>query len=397
MLSAEDNARLTRVGRGTPMGELMRRYWQPVAAVAQLDEHPTLPVRLMGEDLVLYRDTRGPLRPARPPLRPPAGRPRLRHRGGLRPALSLPRLAVRRRRRLPRAAVRGGRAARGALQGQDPADCLPGRGQGWAAVGLPRPGPGAARARLGSLPPARLQADRVLRDPVQLGPGPGELHRPHPLRVAALQLVGGPAGRRRPGAAPPEDRLRGVRVGLHLPARARGHHGGRRAVDGRARLPVAQLPLHRQVRVAGADRRRAHAARGVVQRSRSGRRTVRAGADSLLARTDPRPADGPLDHQPHHEPGLRRLDRPGRRRRSHAGASGRERPRRHPVAPAPAGGGRHRRPRRRSQGGRPRSHQEPAAAAADASARGAGRRFVRPTVPAPWSSTPGSRPRSWRR
>jgi 5,5'-dehydrodivanillate O-demethylase len=59
MLSAEDNERLTRVGRGTPMGELMRRYWQPVAAVTQLDAHPTLPVRLMGEDLVLYRDTAG--------------------------------------------------------------------------------------------------------------------------------------------------------------------------------------------------------------------------------------------------------------------------------------------------------------------------------------------------
>jgi 5,5'-dehydrodivanillate O-demethylase len=59
MLSAEDNATLTRVGRGTPMGELMRRYWQPIAAVAQLDEAPTLAVRLMGEDLVLYRDTRG--------------------------------------------------------------------------------------------------------------------------------------------------------------------------------------------------------------------------------------------------------------------------------------------------------------------------------------------------
>jgi len=59
MLSAEDNETLTRVGRGTPMGELMRRYWQPVAAAAQLDEHPTLPVRLMGEDLVLYRDGRG--------------------------------------------------------------------------------------------------------------------------------------------------------------------------------------------------------------------------------------------------------------------------------------------------------------------------------------------------
>src|SRR2546428_7971728 len=56
MLSARENETLTRVGRGTPMGELMRRYWQPVAAVAQLDEHPTLAVRLMGDDLVLYRD-----------------------------------------------------------------------------------------------------------------------------------------------------------------------------------------------------------------------------------------------------------------------------------------------------------------------------------------------------
>ncbi len=59
MLSREDNERLTRVGRGTPMGELMRRYWQPIAAVGQLDEHPTWPVRVMGEDLVLYRDAHG--------------------------------------------------------------------------------------------------------------------------------------------------------------------------------------------------------------------------------------------------------------------------------------------------------------------------------------------------
>ena len=59
MLSAKDNEALTRVGRGTPMGELMRRYWQPIAAVAQLDERPTLPVRLLGEDLVLYRDGSG--------------------------------------------------------------------------------------------------------------------------------------------------------------------------------------------------------------------------------------------------------------------------------------------------------------------------------------------------
>ena len=59
MLSAEDNASLTRTGRGTPLGELMRRYWQPVAAVAELDDHPTKPVRLLGEDLVLYKDGAG--------------------------------------------------------------------------------------------------------------------------------------------------------------------------------------------------------------------------------------------------------------------------------------------------------------------------------------------------
>jgi 5,5'-dehydrodivanillate O-demethylase len=58
MLSSEDNDRLTRVSRGTPMGELLRRYWQPIAAVAELDEHPTRAVRLLGEDLVLFKDTR---------------------------------------------------------------------------------------------------------------------------------------------------------------------------------------------------------------------------------------------------------------------------------------------------------------------------------------------------
>ena len=59
MLSDEDNASLIRTGRGTPLGELMRRYWQPVAAVAELDDHPTKPVRLLGEDLVLYKDGSG--------------------------------------------------------------------------------------------------------------------------------------------------------------------------------------------------------------------------------------------------------------------------------------------------------------------------------------------------
>src|ERR1700760_3489998 len=59
MLTKEQNERLTRVGPGTPMGELMRRYWHPIAAVAQMKGRDTYPVRLLGEDLVLYKDLSG--------------------------------------------------------------------------------------------------------------------------------------------------------------------------------------------------------------------------------------------------------------------------------------------------------------------------------------------------
>ena len=59
MLTREENDLLGKIGPGTPMGDLMRRYWHPIAAVAELDDHPTKPVRLMGEDLVLYKDKSG--------------------------------------------------------------------------------------------------------------------------------------------------------------------------------------------------------------------------------------------------------------------------------------------------------------------------------------------------
>ncbi len=61
MLSHEDNKLLTEVGPGTKMGALLRRYWHPIAAAAELEEHPIKPVRIMGEDLVLYRDGSGTL------------------------------------------------------------------------------------------------------------------------------------------------------------------------------------------------------------------------------------------------------------------------------------------------------------------------------------------------
>lgn len=59
MLSAEQNVAMTRVGPGTPMGNLMRRYWQPFAAASELDGKWTKRVRLLGEDLVLFRDRQG--------------------------------------------------------------------------------------------------------------------------------------------------------------------------------------------------------------------------------------------------------------------------------------------------------------------------------------------------
>ena len=59
MLTQEANDRYTRVGPGTPTGELMRRYWHPVAAVSQMNDKWTMKVRILGEDLILYKDRSG--------------------------------------------------------------------------------------------------------------------------------------------------------------------------------------------------------------------------------------------------------------------------------------------------------------------------------------------------
>ena len=60
MLSREENQLLTQVGRGTPCGELLRRYWHPVAAVGELrEEKPIRAVKILGEELVVYRDKKG--------------------------------------------------------------------------------------------------------------------------------------------------------------------------------------------------------------------------------------------------------------------------------------------------------------------------------------------------
>jgi phenylpropionate dioxygenase-like ring-hydroxylating dioxygenase large terminal subunit len=61
MLTPEQNERLTRVGPGTPAGNLMRRYWLPALLSEEVPEADGAPVRvrLLGEELVAYRDTSG--------------------------------------------------------------------------------------------------------------------------------------------------------------------------------------------------------------------------------------------------------------------------------------------------------------------------------------------------
>jgi nitrite reductase/ring-hydroxylating ferredoxin subunit len=68
---AQPNKLLTEVGPRTPMGELFRRYWQPVATSAQATTRPKK-VKVLGEDLILFRDRKG---------RPGLLYPRCMHRG----------------------------------------------------------------------------------------------------------------------------------------------------------------------------------------------------------------------------------------------------------------------------------------------------------------------------
>ncbi|GAB2888267.1 Rieske 2Fe-2S domain-containing protein [Streptomyces mayteni] len=60
MLKQEDNDKITRSGAGTPLGALLRSYWQPAALVSEMpSERPVKAIRLLGEDLVLFRKPGG--------------------------------------------------------------------------------------------------------------------------------------------------------------------------------------------------------------------------------------------------------------------------------------------------------------------------------------------------
>lgn len=60
MLTKTENDLLTQTGPGTPAGELLRRYWQPVGLSEELPpQGAPVPVKVLGEDLVLFRDEQG--------------------------------------------------------------------------------------------------------------------------------------------------------------------------------------------------------------------------------------------------------------------------------------------------------------------------------------------------
>ena len=61
MLTAEQNRRLTQTGPETPMANLLRWYWWPVGAIAELVKDPVQPIRLIWENLTLFRSERGEL------------------------------------------------------------------------------------------------------------------------------------------------------------------------------------------------------------------------------------------------------------------------------------------------------------------------------------------------
>lgn len=62
MISQELNDTLTKTGPGSDAGAVLRHYWQPAALLDELvGKRPVVPVKLLGEELVLFRDSEGEL------------------------------------------------------------------------------------------------------------------------------------------------------------------------------------------------------------------------------------------------------------------------------------------------------------------------------------------------
>ena len=186
MLTAAENERLTRYGIETPMGELLRRYWHPIAGSAEFAGAAVRPVRILGEDLVLFWDRQGTLGLVvdRCPHRGAQMRYGIPENEGLRcpyhgrvfncegTCLETPSDRGRRWRAM-----------------EWPNSCLSRRGTRWPGLRLSRAGAGAALAEVGiSRPSGFHQADRIHARPLQLVTGRRERARSRASLLASCSL-----------------------------------------------------------------------------------------------------------------------------------------------------------------------------------------------------------------
>ena len=257
------------------MGELLRRYWQPIAAVAEFDDTPTKPVRLMGEDLVLYKDLSGHygLVDRHCPHRRADLSYGIVEACGLRcnyhgwlfdetgacleqpfEDIDAPEIRFRDQIRISAYPVEAKAGLLWAYLGPEPAPLVP----NWEPFTWEN---GFVQI---------VFAD----DAVQLVPVPGELDRPGAFRVDARQL-GRRAWRGDNGAYAPRHlklAFDEFDYGIVYRRVREDSDETRRAVDRRARLPVAERAVHRQpLRMARADRRYQHAERRLVLHPRAAR------------------------------------------------------------------------------------------------------------------------------
>ena len=214
VLKQAENELLTRVGPGTAMGAVMRRYWIPVLLREEMPDPDGDPVRvrLLGEDLVAFRDSTGAVG-LLGAFCPHRGAPLFfgrNERSGLRCMYHGWKFTVDGRcTDMPNVPP--------AIQGPDPAHELPLRGASRHGLGLPGtrtarpavPGHGLDRS------PAGPRGGVGAAAAVQLRPGHGRRLRPVPHLVPA-QLAGcvppvrGAGGRRRPGHGAQPGRRRGA-------------------------------------------------------------------------------------------------------------------------------------------------------------------------------------------
>ena len=211
-------APLTETGKGTPMGGLLRRYWWPIAGVSDLEKPGTKPVRLLGEDLVLYRDLGGRLglldrhcRHRRADLSygyVEACGLRCNYHGWLYDETG--RVLAQPFEDLAQPEARLADMIR--IEAYPVAEL---GGLVWAYLG-PEPRPLLPDWEFFSWPNG-FRPDRQGRDPVQLVPVPGELDRPGAFRMDPFELERAAEGPDRPlCAAPHQARLQRVRVRLSV-------------------------------------------------------------------------------------------------------------------------------------------------------------------------------------